>query len=322
MVFKITHYAEELLQGLNELELWPEKVKTMQKNWIGKSTGAEIQFQVKETNQLVNIYTTRPDTIYGASFIAVSINHPLVNSALGEEEIKEIKEEFSKNDDEKIKLGIPLNLHCRHPLLDKDLPIYIANFVLDNYGEGAIFGCPAHDERDFEFAQKYELPIIKVLDCPDEDIPYLGDGKMINSEELNGLDKNQAINKAIELFEKLGSGKKAVNYKLRDWGVSRQRYWGCPIPVIYYEDGTYRVLEKNELPVLLPYDVDLNGKGNALLRNDEWRKITCPQTGKIAWRETDTLDTFVDSSWYYIRFLDSQNSSAPFMQKSQRTSAS
>ena len=310
--FKITHYAEELLQGLDELKLWPEKVKTMQKNWIGKSTGAEIQFQVKENDQLINIYTTRPDTIYGASFIAVSINHPLVNSALGEEEIKEIKEEFSQNDDEKIKLGIPLNLHCRHPLLDKNLPIYIANFVLDNYGEGAIFGCPAHDERDFEFAKKYELPIIKVLDCADEDLPYVGDGKMINSEELNGLEKNQAIKKAIELFEKLGSGKKAVNYKLRDWGVSRQRYWGCPIPVIYYEDGTYRVLEKNELPVLLPYDVDLNGKGNALLRNDEWRKITCPETGKIAWRETDTLDTFVDSSWYYIRFLDSQNSSAPF----------
>ena len=255
---------------------------------IGKSTGAEIQFQVKETNQLVNIYTTRPDTIYGASFIAVSINHPLVNSALGEEEIKEIKEEFSKNDDEKIKLGIPLNLHCRHPLLDKDLPIYIANFVLDNYGEGAIFGCPAHDERDFEFAQKYELPIIKVLDCPDEDIPYLGDGKMINSEELNGLDKNQAINKAIELFEKLGSGKKAVNYKLRDWGVSRQRYWGCPIPVIYYEDGTYRVLEKNELPVLLPYDVDLNGKGNALLRNDEWRKLPVLKQEKLLERNRHT----------------------------------
>ena len=194
----------------------------MQKNWIGKSTGAEIQFQVKETNQLVNIYTTRPDTIYGASFIAVSINHPLVNSALGEEEIKEIKEEFSKNDDEKIKLGIPLNLHCRHPLLDKDLPIYIANFVLDNYGEGAIFGCPAHDERDFEFAQKYELPIIKVLDCPDEDIPYLGDGKMINSEELNGLDKNQAINKAIELFEKLGSGKKQLIINLEIGGFKTE----------------------------------------------------------------------------------------------------
>ena len=310
--FKITHYAEELLQGLDELELWPEKVKTMQKNWIGKSTGAEIQFQVKENDQLINIYTTRPDTIYGASFIAVSVNHPLVKSALSEEKIKEIKEEFSKNDDEKIKLGIALNLHCKHPLLEKDLPIYIANFVLDNYGEGAIFGCPAHDERDFEFAQKYQLPIIKVLDCNDEDLPYVGDGKIINSEELNGLDKNQAIKKAIEIFEKLGAGKKAVNYKLRDWGVSRQRYWGCPIPVIYYEDGSHRVLEKNELPVLLPYDVDLNGKGNALLRNDEWRKITCPQTGKTAWRETDTLDTFVDSSWYYIRFLDSQNSSAPF----------
>ena len=310
--FKITHYAEELLQGLDELELWPEKVKTMQKNWIGKSTGAEIQFQVKENDQLINIYTTRPDTIYGASFIAISINHPLVKSTLSEAKIKEIKDEFSKNDDEKIKLGVELNLNCKHPLLNKDLPIYIANFVLDNYGEGAIFGCPAHDERDFEFAQKYQLPIIKVLDCADEDLPYVGDGKIINSEELNGLDKNQAIKKSIEIFEKLGRGKQAVNYKLRDWGVSRQRYWGCPIPVIYYEDGSHRVLEKNELPVFLPYNVDLNGKGNALLRNDEWRKISCPKTGKTAWRETDTLDTFVDSSWYYIRFLDSQNSEFPF----------
>jgi len=313
--FKITHYAEELLQGLDKLELWPEKVKTMQKNWIGKSTGAEIQFQVKENDQLINIYTTRPDTIYGASFIAVSINHPLVKSAFREEKIKEIKEKFSKNDDEKVKLGIPLNLNCKHPLLNKELPIYIANFVLDNYGEGAIFGCPAHDERDFEFAQKYQLPIIKVLDCADEDLPYVGDGKIINSEKLNGLDKNQAINQAIEIFEKMGRGKKAVNYKLRDWGVSRQRYWGCPIPVIYYEDGSHRVLEKNEIPVLLPYDVDLNGKGNALLRNDEWRKVKCPKTGKAAWRETDTLDTFVDSSWYYIRFLDSQNSEFPFNAK-------
>ena len=182
--------------------------------------------------------------------------------------------------------------------------MYIANFVLDNYGEGAIFGCPAHDERDFEFAKKYKLPIKKVVECDDDQLPYTGDGIIINSPLLNGLDKNKAISKIIEFFENNNIGNQSVNYKIRDWGVSRQRYWGCPIPVIYYEDGTYRVLDKDELPVILPYDVKLEGKGNALLNNDKWRKIICPKTNKIAYRETDTLDTFVDSSWYYIRFLN------------------
>ena len=184
--------------------------------------------------------------------------------------------------------------------------MYIANFVLDNYGEGAIFGCPAHDERDFEFAQKYQLPIKKVVECKDNQLPYTGDGKIINSPLLNGLNKDQAIIKIIEQLEIKKIGNKSINYKLRDWGVSRQRYWGCPIPVIYYEDGSYRVLDKEELPVILPYNVSLKGKGNALLNKDEWRRIICPKTKKIAYRETDTLDTFVDSSWYYIRFLNNK----------------
>ena len=305
--FKITHYAEELLDGLNELHLWPEKVKIMQKNWIGKSTGAEISFQIKNHSKKINIFTTRPDTIYGASFIAISINHSLVGEALTPEEIEKVKQEFTALEDDKIKIGYKTKFTCLHPLLDKALPVYIANFVLDNYGEGAIFGCPAHDERDYEFAKKYNLPILKVVECQDSELPFTGDGLVINSEELNGLDKKTAIQMAISLFEKLKIGKGAVNYKLRDWGVSRQRYWGCPIPVIYYEDGSHRVLEKNELPVLLPYDVEFDGKGNALLKKDDWRKITCPKTGKVAFRETDTLDTFVDSSWYYIRFLDNKN---------------
>ena len=310
--FKITHYAEELLEGLDELDLWPEKVKTMQRNWIGKSSGAEIKFEILENNHYLNVYTTRPDTIYGASFIAVSINHPIVRTILSEEKIEELKAEFKNYDENKDKIGHQLDLNCRHPLLDKKLPIYIANFVLDNYGEGAIFGCPAHDERDFEFAKKYDLEIIKVIDCNDIDLPYSGEGKVINSENLNGLNKAEAIDRSIEIFEKLKKGKKAINYKLRDWGVSRQRYWGCPIPVIYYEDGSYRVLDKDELPILLPYDVDLNGKGNALLQNKKWREITCSKTGKKAFRETDTLDTFVDSSWYYMRFLDHENKNQPF----------
>jgi len=305
--FKITNYAEELLNGLDKLELWPEKVKTMQRNWIGKSVGAEIKFEINDTDKSLNIYTTRPDTIYGATFIAVSINHNAVKSYLNEIEISEIKEKFKNAGDEKDKIGIPLNISCRHPILNKDIPVFIANFVLDNYGEGAIFGCPAHDQRDYEFASKYKIPIIKVIECNDSSLPYTGDGKVINSPLLNGLDKDEAIKKITKYFEEKKIGKKSTNYKLRDWGVSRQRYWGCPIPVIYYEDGSYRVLDKSELPVVLPYDVKLGGKGNALLQKDEWRKIICTKTKKTAFRETDTLDTFVDSSWYYIRFLNSKH---------------
>ena len=301
--FKITDYAEELLKDLDKLDLWPAKVKTMQKNWIGKSVGAEINFQISQSEDFLNIFTTRPDTIYGATFIAISINHPLANKYFTDDKIADIKQEFS-NADDKEKLGIPLSISCQHPILDKEIPIYIANFVLDNYGEGAIFGCPAHDERDFEFAKKYSLPIIKVIECNDRDLPYSGDGLVVNSPILNGLKKDEAIDKIIDHFEKLKQGRKSINYKIRDWGVSRQRYWGCPIPVIYYEDGTYRVLDKSELPVSLPYEVNLAGKGNALLNQEKWRKIKCPQTNKTAFRETDTLDTFVDSSWYYIRFLN------------------
>jgi len=304
--FKITHYAEELLQDLDKLNLWPEKVKIMQRNWIGKSIGAEINFLVKENKKELKIFTTRPDTIYGATFIALSVNHPLVKDILNKNQIEDIKEQFSKIDDDKEKIGVNLNTSCIHPITGVQIPIYIANFVLDNYGEGAIFGCPAHDERDYDFAKKYNLPIKKVIDCDDDQLPYSGDGVVINSPLLDGLRKDKAIIKILEYFKKENLGKKTVNYKIRDWGVSRQRYWGCPIPVIYYEDGSFRVLEKEELPVLLPYDVSLKGKGNALLLNEKWRKIICPKTKKTAYRETDTFDTFVDSSWYYIRFLNNK----------------
>ena len=304
--FKITDYAEELLKGLDDLELWPEKVKTMQRNWIGKSTGAEIKFWIPKINRFLNIFTTRPDTIYGATFIAVSINHKIVADSLDKKSIEKIRNNFNLVNDEKEKLGIKLDLSCKHPILDKEIPVYVANFVLDTYGEGAIFGCPAHDERDFEFANKYSLPIIKVIECKDEELPYTGDGKLINSPKLNGLKKDEAIKKIIEYFNDSGAGKEKINYKIRDWGVSRQRYWGCPIPVIYYEDGSYRVLDKSELPVLLPYDVNLEGKGNALLNKKNWREVICTKTKKAALRETDTLDTFVDSSWYYIRFLNNK----------------
>ena len=304
--FKITNYAEELLNDLDNLKLWPEKVKTMQKNWIGKSIGAEIKFKILDSDDYLNIFTTRPDTIYGATFIAVSINHPIVNKILNQEMIDNIKEEFGEINDDKDKMGVRLPIHCDHPILKKKIPVFIANFVLDTYGEGAIFGCPAHDERDYEFAQKYSLPIIKVIECDDNNLPYSGDGVVINSPLLNGLNREDAIKAIIKIFKKDKIGNEKINYKIRDWLVSRQRYWGCPIPVIYYEDGTYRVLDKEELPVILPYDVNLKGKGNALLNIDNWRKIVCPKTNKIAFRETDTLDTFVDSSWYYIRFLNNK----------------
>ena len=309
--FKTTHYAEELLSDLDSLTLWPEKVKVMQKNWIGKSIGAEIDFQIKGLEKKIKIFTTRPDTIYGASFIAVSVNHKIVLELLDKSEIQKIKDQFNSVEYDKEKIGIPLEANCIHPITHERIPLYIANFVLDNYGEGAIFGCPAHDERDFDFAKKYQLPIKKVLECLDDQLPYTGDGKIINSPLLNGLSKDQAISKIIEYIDDHKIGKRSINYKLRDWGVSRQRYWGCPIPVIYYEDGTYRVLDKDELPVILPYDVSLEGKGNALLHNDGWRKIICPKSKKNAFRETDTLDTFVDSSWYYIRFLNN-NLNKPF----------
>ena len=305
--FKITQYAEELLNDLDSLSLWPDKVKTMQRNWIGKSIGAELKFKISGTDTSLNIFTTRPDTIYGATFIALSINHPIINKYFDEKKIQEIKDNFSQYENTKEKIGICLEITCDHPILEKKLPIYIANFVLDNYGEGAIFGCPAHDERDYEFAKKYNIPIIKVVDCDDSQIPFTQDGKVINSPLLNGLNKYDAIEKIIEYFQKHNIGKKSINYKLRDWGVSRQRYWGCPIPVIYYEDGTYRVLDKEELPVIHPYEVKLSGRGNPLLSHEDWRVLTCPKTNKKAFRETDTLDTFVDSSWYYIRFLDNKN---------------
>ena len=229
----------------------------MQRNWIGKSVGAEIDFKIKKIKKNLKIFTTRPDTIYGATFIAVSINHTIVNDLLNENEILKIKDKFNQIGHEKEKIGIALNINCEHPITKEEIPVYIANFVLDNYGEGAIFGCPAHDEREFDFAKKYNIQIKKVIDCDDNQLPYSDDGKLVNSPLLNGLTKDEAIIKIIEYFENEKIGKKTINYKIRDWGVSRQRYWGCPIPVIYYEDGSYRVLEKTELPVLLPYDVSL-----------------------------------------------------------------
>ena len=281
--FKITDYAEELLNDLDKLDKWPEKVKTMQKNWIGKSIGAELNFEICETKQFLKIFTTRPDTIYGATFIALSINHSLVSQYLTNDEIVSIKSQFENIDNDKNKIGIELPIKCKHPLVDKNIPVYVANFVLDNYGEGAIFGCPAHDERDYDFAKKYNLPIIKVVECDDTELPYTSNGVIINSPLLNGLEKDNAIEKITKYFEDKSIGKSSINYKIRDWGVSRQRYWGCPIPVIYYEDGSYRVLEKTELPVVLPYDVTWKAK-EMLCSITQAENVTCPKTNKVAYQ--------------------------------------
>ncbi len=309
--FKISHYADELEESLDDLDKWPEKVKVMQKNWIGKSAGCEIVFKLEKNDDEINIFTTRPDTIFGATFIALSINHEILRKFIDKNKIESIKAEFNKCDD-KEKIGYELPIKSINPVTGEKIPVYIANFVLDTYGQGAIFGCPAHDERDYDFAVKYKLPIKKVLDCSDEDLPFTDDGIMINSKFLDGLKKDQAIEEIVNYLEKEKLGNKKVNYKLRDWGVSRQRYWGCPIPVIYYEDGSFRVLDKEELPVELPYDIKMDGKGNPLLKESDWRSVICSKTGKKALRETDTFDTFVDSSWYFIRFLDNKNSKKPF----------
>ena len=312
--FKISHYAEELGESLDDLNEWPEKVKVMQKNWIGKSVGCEIIFKLDNSNDEINIFTTRPDTIFGATFVALSINHEILHKFVDKKKIQSIKMEFDKCDD-KEKIGYKLPITSINPVSGEKIPVFIANFVLDTYGQGAIFGCPAHDERDYDFAVKYQLPIKKVLDCSDEELPYVEDGIMINSKFLDGLKKDEAIKSILIYLEKEKLGNKKINYKLRDWGVSRQRYWGCPIPVIYYEDGTYRVLDKEELPVELPYDIKMDGKGNPLLKQNNWRNVVCSKTGKKALRETDTFDTFVDSSWYFIRFLDSENLQEPFDKK-------
>ena len=324
--FNITKFAEELTADLETLKEWPDKVKLMQKNWIGKSIGCEINFEIvgSKDNDL-KIFTTRPDTIFGATFIAISTDHPLCSDLLNKKDFKEFKKNCLKvgTTEEALanaeKLGYSTGLFAKHPFLkDKKIPIFVANFVLMDYGTGAIFGCPAHDQRDLDFAKKYKLEIIQVvsldnnkIDFSKEKEAYSGDGKLINSEFLNGLTIEKAKDKVISEVVKKKIGKKKVSYRLKDWGISRQRYWGCPIPMIYLEDGSIVPVDKSELPVKLPENVDLKSSGNPLENND-WKKTTHKKTGKPAIRETDTLDTFVDSSWYFMRFCSPNEKSKPF----------
>jgi len=327
--FNITKFSEQLLKDLDVLSGWPDKVKLMQKNWIGKSTGCELDFEIKSLNKKLRIFTTRPDTIFGASFIAISSDHEVSKNFNEQPDFKKFQKECSKigTTEEALanaeKLGFDTKLFAEHPFIkNKKLPIYVANFVLMDYGNGAIFGCPAHDQRDFDFAKKYKLPIIKVVSDENDSekgdkmkTAYTGSGKIINSDFLNGLSVDEAKKTIIDKIEKNKIGKKKILFRLKDWGISRQRYWGCPIPMIYLEDGSIVPVDKSELPITLPEDVDLNSSGNPLENHPSWKKTTCKKTGKPAVRETDTLDTFVDSSWYFLRFCSPKEEKYPFETK-------
>ena len=320
----ISKFSSELLNDLATLEGWPEKVKTMQKNWIGKSFGCDLIFKISKSEKEIKIFTTRPDTIFGATFLALSPDHELCDNFRDDPEFKKFKVECSKTGttEEALaqaeKIGYQTGLTVDHPFTKNlKIPVYVANFVLMDYGNGAIFGCPAHDQRDFDFAMKYKLPIKEVVSQNKNNKSklteaYTGQGNLINSEFLNGLSIEDAKKKIIEHIEKLKIGKKRILFRLKDWGISRQRYWGCPIPMIYLEDGKCVPVDKSELPIKLPDDVDLNTPGNPLDTHPKWKYTKDVKTGKKATRETDTLDTFVDSSWYFLRFCSPQNKSLPF----------
>ena len=323
--FNITKFSNELLNDLDTLKGWPDKVKLMQKNWIGKSMGCEINFQIVNSDKKINVFTTRPDTIFGASFIALSADHPLNENFKKTEKFINFKKECDKTGttEEALanaeKLGLETDLYVEHPFIkNKKLPIYFANFVLMDYGTGAIFGCPGHDQRDYDFADKYKLPIMKVVsDGKQSDLTaaYTGTGKLINSDFLDGLNIEKAKEKIIQEIEKKQIGKKKTLFRLKDWGISRQRYWGCPIPMIYLEDGSVVPVDKSELPIELPDDIDLNSQGNPLENHPKWKNTVQKSSGKKATRETDTLDTFVDSSWYFLRFCSPNEVNSPFDQK-------
>jgi leucyl-tRNA synthetase len=320
----ISKYSDELLNDLDALDGWPEKVKIMQKNWIGKSYGCDLIFNISNSDKKIKVFTTRPDTIFGATFIALSPDHELCDSFKNDINFKKFKEACSKTGttEEALahaeKIGFNTNLFVDHPFKkNSKIPIYFANFVLMDYGNGAIFGCPAHDQRDFDFAKKYNLPIVVVVsDDEDKDKKlnnaFTGTGKLINSDFLNGLTVENAKKTIIEKIEKISIGKKRILFRLKDWGISRQRYWGCPIPMIYLEDGSCVPVDKNELPVKLPNDIDLKSPGNPLETHPTWKKTKHKKSGKPALRETDTLDTFVDSSWYFLRFCSPKSKGAAF----------
>ena len=323
---KISDFSDELIDDLEQLKNWPEKVKYMQNNWIGRSLGAEISFQIipAKSKQVIKVFTTKPETIFGASFIALSFEHPLADELMEDPDFIDFKsknkETLSKDNKKNVeKIGYKTKFHAEHPFIkNKKIPVYFANFVLIEYGTGAIFGCPGHDERDYEFAKKYKIEIIQIMEPrklnEKKSLPILNqnDCIIINSDFLNGLDIKNARKEILNQLEIRKIGLKKTKFKLRDWGVSRQRYWGCPVPILYREDGKIIPVSKDDLPITLPDDIDFNVSGNPLDTHPTWKYTKCPETGLNAIRETDTLDTFFDSSWYFLRFCDPNNDKKGF----------
>jgi leucyl-tRNA synthetase len=335
--FKITAFAQDLLDSLDTLERWPEKVRLMQRNWIGRSEGLLVRFALDalttpSRESEIEVFTTRPDTLFGASFVAIAPDHPLAQAAAARDPalaafIAECKRTGTAQEaiETAEKKGFDTGMRALHPFdADWKLPVYVANFVLMDYGTGAIFGCPAHDQRDLEFARKYGLPVVPVV-CPEGQDPatftigdtaYDGDGRLINSRFLDGMTVPQAKEEVAQRLEGQSRGnrpvaQRQVNFRLRDWGISRQRYWGCPIPIIHCEACGVVPVPEADLPVELPEDVTFDRPGNPLDRHPTWTHVACPQCGRPARRETDTMDTFVDSSWYFARFTDPWRATAP-----------
>ena len=328
--FKITDYAERLLDNLDKLPGWPNKVKLMQKNWIGKSIGAEVTFEIEGYDKGLDIFTTRADTLYGVTYMVLAPEHPylrdLVAGSEYEAEVDKYLDEVQHLSDiertstTKEKTGVFIGRYCINPLNGKKVPVFISDYVLMDYGTGAIMAVPAHDQRDFEFAKAFDLEIIPVVDPEDPEVDlynlkeaFAAEGRMINSGKFDGMNNKEAIEKVIEYLEEEGIGRKTVNYKLRDWLISRQRYWGTPIPMIYCEDCGWVPEKEENLPVMLPTDVEFTGKGESPLATSRtFVDTVCPVCGKPAKRELDTMDTFLDSSWYFLRYCDAQNKDEAF----------
>ena len=328
--FKITDYAERLLDNLEELPGWPNKVKLMQKNWIGKSIGAEVTFEIDGFDKGLDVFTTRPDTLYGVTYMVMAPEHPYLKELVAGSEYEEpvnayVDKVQHMSDIERTsttneKTGQFTGRYAINPLTGKKVPIFISDYVLMDYGTGAIMAVPAHDQRDFDFAKKFDLEIIPVVDSDDPEVDvydlkaaFAAEGTMINSEMFNGMNNKEAIEKIIDYLEEKKIGKKSINYKLRDWLISRQRYWGTPIPMIHCDDCGWVPEKEENLPVLLPADVQFTGKGESPLATSKtFVSTTCPVCGKPARRELDTMDTFLDSSWYFLRYCDPKNTEAPF----------
>ena len=319
---KITDYADELLDALDHLPGWPESVKTMQRNWIGRSEGVELSFDVAGEDEPLMVYTTRPDTLMGVTYMAVAAEHPLASKvATVNSEVAEFIEECKQSHAREAMLetmekkGMPLGISAVHPITGEDVPLWVANFILMSYGTGAVMAVPGHDQRDWEFARKHGLPIRQVITPADgskidiDEAAYLERGVLINSGDYDGLDFDGAFNAIADKFEESGRGRRKVNYRLRDWGVSRQRYWGTPIPIIYCDDCDAVAVPEDQLPVVLPENVEFKGTASPLKDMPEFVNVPCPKCGKDARRETDTFDTFVESSWYFARYTcpDSDN---------------